>query len=54
MYQDHQPCRVCGAEVQPRPRREPTRTEADDTVDERHCTNPDCATHGDGPDAPTP
>lgn len=55
MYQDSKPCRVCGSEVR---LQEPTRlrvAEADPTVDERVCTNPDCPTNkSGGDDAPEP
>lgn len=54
MYQDSQPCQVCGSEVR---LQEPTRlgvVDADPTVDERVCTNPDCPTNGSGADTPDP
>jgi hypothetical protein len=58
MYFDSQPCQVCGADVELRPH-ETARADAgrpvgpsdgvvgdaDSTVDERLCTNPDCPTH---------
>lgn len=56
---DTAPCRVCGAEVElrPRSRGEPEIDEpvgpakgyvgdGDSTPDLRVCTNPDCSTHG--------
>lgn len=61
MYADQKPCTVCGSPVRLRAR-EPERESdqdgpvgpedgvvgtADPTVDERVCTNPDCATHAD-------
>ena len=52
MYRDNRPCEVCGSAVRLRPRDEPHAAEADGTVDERVCTNSECATHGDGPDTP--
>ena len=52
MYQDNRPCEVCGSEVRLRPRDEPHQAEADGTVDVRVCSNPDCATHAGGEDAP--
>ena len=55
---DTDPCRVCGADVELRPRSAPTPEGdgpfgpaegyvggADETPDERVCTNPDCPTH---------
>jgi hypothetical protein len=47
MYADHKPCAVCGSEVELRARTGPTDrvAEADPTVDERICTNPDCPTN---------
>ncbi|WP_435743077.1 hypothetical protein [Nocardioides sp. SYSU DS0663] len=61
MYQDHAACRVCGSPTELRPHRateDPARAtvrgDNDSTVDERVCTNGDCATNGGGPDAPAP
>lgn len=54
MYFDTKPCRVCGAEVRLEPRTTPTVGEPDATLDERVCTNPECETHGSGPDTPEP
>lgn len=59
MYFDNKPCTVCGAEIELRARTSPSEGAAappvgptdgvvgagDETVDERVCTNPDCATH---------
>ena len=50
MYADHKPCAVCGSAVELRAR---TSTgdrvaEADPTVDERVCTNPDCPSNRSG------
>ncbi|WP_182524976.1 hypothetical protein [Nocardioides dongkuii] len=51
MYFDNRPCDVCGSEVRLKahdsstPLRGP---DPDGTVDERVCTNPDCASHEDG------
>lgn len=51
MYFDNRPCDVCGSEVRLKahdgstPLRGP---DPDGTVDERVCTNPDCASHQDG------
>ena len=62
MYFDNDPCEVCGARVELRPREpgEAIRTDtgpvgpvdgvvgdADSTPDERACTNPDCPTNKD-------
>ena len=56
MYSDTRPCEVCGSEVRLTENRTPTYTAADDTVDERICTNPECETNtGDRTaDSPTP
>ncbi|MEP9361371.1 hypothetical protein ABLE68_00300 [Nocardioides sp. CN2-186] len=56
MYQDSKPCTVCGAEVQLRSHQTLTVHEADDTIDERVCTNASCPTNTDdrGSDAPRP
>lgn len=64
MYFDTAPCTVCGSEVELRAHRAPADPgglvgdpdgfvgDADSTVDERVCTNPDCATRrSDGPEA---
>ncbi|WP_181309794.1 hypothetical protein [Nocardioides campestrisoli] len=54
MYFDHQPCRVCGAEVRVREHTRTVRNEPDSTVDDRVCTNPDCPTRrSDREDAPS-
>ncbi len=58
MYQDNRPCEVCGAEVRlsgDPDDRSLSVNEPDDTVDERICTNQDCATNqpGRSVDAPT-
>jgi hypothetical protein len=47
VYADSRPCEVCGSEVELRARTEvgDRVAEADPTVDERVCTNPDCPTH---------
>ncbi|MBE7325211.1 hypothetical protein IEQ44_11150 [Nocardioides sp. Y6] len=59
MYSDSRPCAECGAEVELRARTTPPAPDsgdhpvgpghvvggADDTVDIRVCTNPDCPTH---------
>ena len=59
MYFDSKPCDVCGSEVRLRARPTPVDDErhprvgpvdgvvgdADSTVDERVCTNPECPTH---------
>jgi hypothetical protein len=59
VYFDSKPCQVCGADVELRARRttpdddgpvgpeEGVVGDADSTVDERVCTNPDCPTHTD-------
>jgi hypothetical protein len=64
MYFDTKPCQVCGADVELRARRTPPVDDgrvgpedgvvgdADSTVDERVCTNPDCPTHTDDRQAP--
>jgi len=70
MYFDNKPCAVCGAEVRLRDRRPPAEAgvgdqvgepdgvvgDADSTVDERECTNPECPTnHADeSPGRPSP
>ena len=47
MYFDNLPCATCGSSVDLRARTGPTgRTaDADPTVDERICENPDCPTN---------
>ncbi|GAA1159736.1 hypothetical protein [Nocardioides aquiterrae] len=47
MYTDHKPCAVCGSpvELQARTGGGDRVAEADPTVDERICTNPDCPTN---------
>jgi hypothetical protein len=65
MYFDTKPCRVCGSEVELRPREWPDAAgddgpvgpaagfvgDGDPTVDERVCRNPDCRSHTeDGPE----
>lgn len=46
MYQDQRPCQVCGSPVRLVPAdgsaEDRRAREADDTVDDRVCTNPDC------------
>jgi hypothetical protein len=57
VYFDTKPCQVCGAEVRLRPHRASTRPnepDPDGTVDERVCTNPDCATNSGDQSPPTP
>ena len=68
MYEDYAPCAVCGSPVRlaardpdPAPVDDgPVGPEggvvgtADETPDARICTNPDCATHSEAADAPTP
>jgi hypothetical protein len=51
MYSDSKPCEVCGSEVRLTPHRKDTYEEADDTIDERVCTNDDCPTRT-GPGTP--
>jgi len=64
MYSDHDPCRVCGSPVELAPRTVPDAGidapvgptdgvvgTADDPVDERICTNPDCPSHTPGADS---
>lgn len=56
MYSDVRPCQACGSPVELRAHQRLVVNEADDTVDDRVCTNADCPTndrssHG---DAPTP
>lgn len=60
MYDDHRPCRICGARVEVGAR-EPDRADlsspvgpadgvvgsGDPTVDRRTCTNDDCPSHQD-------
>ena len=51
MYEDTKPCRVCGAEVELRPRETADAViESDGTVDERVCTNNACPTRSGGAD----
>jgi hypothetical protein len=47
MYADHKPCAGCGSAVELHARTGSTGrvAEADPTVDERVCTNPDCPTN---------
>lgn len=58
MYFDNDPCRVCGSEVELRPRErvdgdpggpvgpaDGVVGDADSTPDERVCTNPNCSTN---------
>lgn len=57
MYFDSKPCSVCGSDVELRPAQVPDDAggpvgpadgfvgDADSTIDERVCTNPDCPTH---------
>ncbi|WP_127479708.1 hypothetical protein [Nocardioides pantholopis] len=66
MYFDTKPCDVCGGEVRLRAHRPPIDEEqpgpvgpsdgvvgdADSTVDERVCTNPDCPTNQAGGPGP--
>jgi hypothetical protein len=58
VYFDSKPCQVCGSEVRLRAQGESTRLrepDPDGTVDERVCTNPECATNTQtGPAAPLP
>jgi hypothetical protein len=57
MYFDNRPCEVCGSEVRLRshdPDAQGVLAESDATVDDRVCTNPDCATNQGGADAPQP
>jgi hypothetical protein len=68
MYFDTKPCDVCGSEVTLRGRDSPPADEsdgvvgapdgvvgtADNTVDERVCSNADCPTNADTEDAPAP
>jgi hypothetical protein len=69
MYFDTSPCAVCGDEVRLRDRRPPAAAgvgdlvgapdgvvgDADSTVDERECTNPQCPTNTtEGSNGPTP
>jgi len=63
MYFDTRPCAVCGSEVELRARETPPEADdsgpvgpadgvvgdADSTVDQRVCTNPDCPTNRGGP-----
>jgi hypothetical protein len=61
VYFDTKPCRVCGSDVELRPREGADEEasgpvgaadgvvgDADSTVDQRVCTNPDCPTREDG------
>ena len=56
MYFDNKPCRVCGSAIELRAHETTggdgdSESEPDGTVDERICTNPDCASHAaDAPD----
>ena len=56
MYSDNKPCRVCGSAIELRAHeksdgRDASESEPDGTVDERVCTNADCASHAsDAPD----
>jgi hypothetical protein len=52
MYFDVKPCRECGAEVEIRPHERLEVNEADSSIDERVCTNPDCPTRSSGADGP--
>ena len=57
MYFDNRPCQVCGSEVELRSHDKDAKgvvAEPDATVDDRVCTNPDCATNQGGDDAPQP
>ena len=55
MYFDNRPCQVCGSEVRLRPHQtDTTHAEADATVDDRVCTNDDCATNAEDRTADTP
>lgn len=67
MYDDVKPCQVCGSAVRLEPH-EPPEPDldapvgptdgvvggGDPTVDDRVCTNPDCATNQAGGDQPEP
>jgi hypothetical protein len=66
MYFDTKPCRVCGSEVRLVPRERPDEAgddapvgpadgvvgDADSTVDERVCTDPDCPSHAEDGEEP--
>jgi hypothetical protein len=55
MYFDNRPCQVCGSQVRLRTHTTATtRAEPDATVDDRVCTNPDCATNAADRTAETP
>jgi hypothetical protein len=54
VYFDNRPCDVCGSEVRLRSHSNDIVSKPDDTIDDRVCTNADCATNAEDRTADTP